>query len=83
MTLAALCCLTLISCGRSVAPDIIAQPELAEAEFHGFYCDHTETFRWTADAWEWVRANDAANARRALEVNGRRDRWCPPEVGAQ
>lgn len=76
MTLAASLCLTIGACDRWNAPPIEVQPEVAEADLRAFYCDQTDTFRWTDAAWGWVVENDPANTRRALGVNERRDRWC-------
>lgn len=57
---------------------IEAAPDVAEADLHAFYCDHTEDSRFTQQeidvrtARGWTR-----NLAISYRVNARRDRWCP------
>ena len=73
----ALCCLTLTGCFGTGSPPIEARPEIAEAELTGFFCDHTEDFRYLqAEIDLRQAAGYTANLAREFRVNARRDAWC-------
>jgi hypothetical protein len=76
--------LTLSGCfGRGAEtdqrPPIEAQPEVAEDVFKAFFCDETPRFMWTDEEWEFRRDTPIMqpNLRRELQINQRRDAWCP------